>query len=275
MSLQKLNEIHIVTNYNKEFAYDDYVDYADGYTELIIQFLMYAKENILIQSDSYYFFIIKRGLETISHIFKFLFMYTKNFALTIHHCKKSFFYYTEFIGQIGDDNHTYLQLNSKDAILFVFKKTIFEINNKYRQNFNLTEVKDKEFLDFFLNYITIMNQLLFYSLSNKITMDEKDNAIYYCIEVPLKITKLIYSNKLSIRQTNNNIQIITLLFQMLQQRETKIDTMMIILRIFCKKLRKKKITYNHIKSKLADIKFDVICADYTPLRIVNSLFNIG
>ena len=46
--------------------------------------------------------------------------------------------------------------------------------------------------------------------------------------------------------------LITLLFQMLQQRETKIDTMMIILRIFCKKLRKKKVTYNHIKSKLAE-----------------------
>ena len=58
-----------------------------------------------------------------------LYMYTKNLEITMHHCKKAYCYYVEFIGQIGDDNHSFLQLNSKDATLFVYKKTIFEINN--------------------------------------------------------------------------------------------------------------------------------------------------
>ena len=105
------------------------------YINLINHFLDHIKKHVLIQNQSYFIFVIERGLETISHIFLFLFMYTKNFDLTMHHCKKSFFYYIEFIGQIGDDNHTYLQLSSKDAALFVLKKTIFEINHKHRQHF--------------------------------------------------------------------------------------------------------------------------------------------
>ena len=43
--------------------------------------------------------------------------------------KQAIFYYVEFIGQIGEDSQGFLQLNSKDAILFVYKKTIFDINN--------------------------------------------------------------------------------------------------------------------------------------------------
>ena len=62
-------------------------------------------------------------------------MYTKNLDLTVYHCKKAYLFYVEFIGQIGDDNNSYLQLNSKDATLFVYKKTIFEINNEYRKQF--------------------------------------------------------------------------------------------------------------------------------------------
>ena len=50
--------------------------------------------------------------------------------------QKSFYYYIEFIGQIGDSNHQFLQLNSKDATLFVFKKTVFEINSDHRKIFS-------------------------------------------------------------------------------------------------------------------------------------------
>ena len=171
---------------------------------------MYHPLNIInfIHNNSYLFFVIKRGLETIGHIFKFLMMYTKNFKLTMHHCKKSFFYYIEFIGQIGDDNHTYLQLSSKDAMLFVLKKTIFEINNKHRQNFSLTEPEEIEILEFFLQFIMILNKLLFYCLGSKIMTGDKTHAIEYCIDSPMKIIKSIYTKKIPIHQIIDNIKII-------------------------------------------------------------------
>ena len=81
--------------------------------------------------NEHFLFITNRGLITFKHIFNILCLYTKNFTLILHHIKKAYLYYVEFIGQIGDDKNTYLQLNSKDATLFVYKKTLFEINNEY------------------------------------------------------------------------------------------------------------------------------------------------
>jgi len=274
MSLQKQNEIHIISNYKKEFNHKNYVEYANNYVDLIEQFLLYTKENVLIQNNSYFFFVIRRGLETIGHIFKFLMMYTKNFNLTMHHCKKSFFYYIEFIGQIGDDNHTYLQLSSKDAMLFVFKKTIFEINNKHRQNFSLTEPEDRELLEFFLQLIMILNKLLFYCLGSKIMTENKISAIEYCIDTPLKIIKSICTKKISITQTIENMKIIMFLFETLKLKNIKFEAVIIILKIFCKKIKKKSITLSHVKNKVSAIKFEDICLIYTPLRIVNYIMNM-
>ena len=82
-----------------------------------------------------------------------LFLYTKNLNMTFYNCQKSYVYYIEFICQIGDESHSYLQLNSKDASLFAFKKTIFDINSDIKKDFNL-EVKHNEYLkiiDIFIN----------------------------------------------------------------------------------------------------------------------------
>ena len=49
--------------------------------------------------------------------------------LSFYHTQKAYYFYIEYIEQISDDNITFLQLTSRDAILFVYKKTIFELNN--------------------------------------------------------------------------------------------------------------------------------------------------
>ena len=61
-----------------------------------------------------------------------LFIY-KKFRFTYKHCQQGFFYYVEFIGQIGNDNGGFLQLSSKDAVLFVYKKTLFDLNPEYKK----------------------------------------------------------------------------------------------------------------------------------------------
>ena len=90
-----------------------------------------------------------------------IFLYTKNIDLTLIHCKKALYYYIEFIGQIGDESHSYLQLNSKDAMLFIYKKTIFEINSEHRAHFELDE-NEKHFMERFTKVNTIANELLLY-----------------------------------------------------------------------------------------------------------------
>ena len=110
----------------------------------------------LFIQDKNCFFLINRGFETLAHCFRQLFMYTKNLELTCFHCKKAYYYYIEFIGQISDDTHSYLQLTSKMQ-LFFFKKTIFEIDNSVRKQIVISE-KEKQFLKY-ANSINMINEI--------------------------------------------------------------------------------------------------------------------
>ena len=87
--------------------------------------------NISIRKIDYFKHIITYGIECITHIYKLLLLHTKNISLTEHHCEKNVLFYVEFISQIGDDNHTFLQLTSKDAVLFLYKKSLFELNEDH------------------------------------------------------------------------------------------------------------------------------------------------
>lgn len=122
----KNNEIQNVDNYFKIISENE-VEIYTKYTNIIIQYLLLGIEKIKNHNDEYVKYILIKGLYMITYVFNILLKYTCNLELTYHHCQKSYSYYIEFIGQIGDDAVTYLQLNSKDAALFVYKKTIFEI----------------------------------------------------------------------------------------------------------------------------------------------------
>jgi len=100
------------------------------YNLLIIEYLNFININNK--------FVIIRGLTTITHVFNIILYYTRNIDVALYHGQKSFYYYVEFISQITDEDNLFLNLNSRDASLFVYKKTIYEINKEFK------EAKDKE-----------------------------------------------------------------------------------------------------------------------------------
>ena len=81
------------------------------YVAIITQYLKQCNDSIIIQNNSYKNFVIKRGINTISSVYKLLLIYTKNLNYTSFNCEKASSYYIEFIGQISDDNHSFLELN--------------------------------------------------------------------------------------------------------------------------------------------------------------------
>ena len=141
----KMNEYDLqnIENYNKIIIDNEDEIYA-RYTNIIIQYLLLGIEKIKNHNADYVKYILIKGVFTISYVFKMLLMYTCNLQLTYHHCQKSYSYYIEFIGQIGDDAVTYLQLNSKDAALFVYKKTIFDILEEVKKKYTEVDVNDKK-----------------------------------------------------------------------------------------------------------------------------------
>jgi len=107
--------------------------------------MLLAEYGKLNQPQSYNF-IIGRGIDTISHVFIMMLFYSKNLNMSYYHSQKAFYYYIEFIGQITGDTNC-LQLSSKDAMMFVYKKTIFEINQKYVQPMQESDTQKMEQLN--------------------------------------------------------------------------------------------------------------------------------
>ncbi len=228
-------------NYNQNFEFSDTKTYVGRYVELINEYMLYVVENMIIQDDAYLLFLIQRGVETIMHCFKFLLMYTKNLELTIYQCKKALYYYIEFIGQISDVSlhHSYLQLNSKDATLFVYKKTIYDINNVYRKNF-IQSKNDKQFLNSISNIIVLFNATLFHLLQKeRLKYSKKESIIHFAIDRATSITDKLF-NKNNYFLTDIKTELCLFVFRIFQTYD--IDTIKYsnICEIFIKKLRKYK-----------------------------------
>lgn len=100
-----------------------------NYTKLLETYHLLFKKNIVTKKMNYIDFIYKQGMKCIKHIFIFLLQHSNNLQFTYYHCEKGIYYFTEFISQIENEN-SFLKLSSIDAIIFVYKKTIYNINKK-------------------------------------------------------------------------------------------------------------------------------------------------
>lgn len=196
----KMNEFDLqnIENYNK-IILDSEDEIYSKYTNVIIQYLLLGIEKIKNQNAEYVKYILIKGVFTISYVFKTLLTYTCNTQLTYHHCQKSYSYYIEFIGQIGDDAVTYLQLNSKDAALFVYKKSIFEILDEVKKKYTENEMNEKKIKNVSL-MIDIYNKLIETEIthldSEQLKNTEFINKIYSSIgRVNSKLFKLYYSSE--------------------------------------------------------------------------------
>jgi hypothetical protein len=130
------------------------------YANLIIEYTSFISEKVNIKNKKYYNYIYDRGLDTISHVFSLILFYTKNLDITYYHSQKAFYFYVEFIEQIIDIQHSFLQLSSRDACIFVYKKTVYEINNEYRKTIDtITVTKDTRF-ELLNSYIEIYKILI-------------------------------------------------------------------------------------------------------------------
>ena len=262
-------------NYNQDFEFSDTKTYVGRYVELINEYMLYVVENMIIQDDAYLSFLIQRGVETIMHCFKFLLMYTKNLELTIYQCKKALYYYIEFIGQISDVSlhHSYLQLNSKDATLFVYKKTIYDINNIYRKNF-IQSNNDKQFLNSISNIIVLFNATLFHLLQKeRLKYSKKESIIHFAIDRATSITDKLFT-KNNYFLTDIKTELCLFVFRIFQTYD--IDTIKYsnICEIFIKKLR--KYSENEIpdvkillKEKLSDNESIRNLEEMSALRYIN------
>ena len=197
MSIISKNCIQNVDNYNLSFQ-DTCTTIFAKYLLLINEYLKHCLDNIYIQNQVYYTYVIKKCISTLNHVFKILLLYTKNLDLIYYNCQKSYIYYIEFIGQIGEENHSFLQLNSKDATLFVYKKTIFDIPNDIRKDY-ISDDLDKKLVNNVDSMIKIYNTILYKYIDNNSVIT--DIIKYSGTELQNSMLKII---KIFIEANNSN-----------------------------------------------------------------------
>ena len=151
--------------------YKDNIEYSvfevnTKYINIIIEYL-----TNIINNDIYSTFIIIRGIETITHTFKYILYYTNNLDLTYYHSQKALYLYIEFINQITTDRNVFLQLNSRDALMYVYKKTIFELDRVYCKDICDSNKKFVEHIKQVNEFIELSTSIIFYILNNKETLN--------------------------------------------------------------------------------------------------------
>jgi hypothetical protein len=88
--------------------------------------------------------ILRCGYKSLLYIYRVLLLYTRNLDLAYYHTQKSIYYYMEFIDQILLEPNAFLKLTPYDAVLFVYKKTIFQLNQQHKSLFiEVQDDKDK------------------------------------------------------------------------------------------------------------------------------------
>jgi hypothetical protein len=243
--------LYNVENFNKHFPYiNTYIQ--DKYIRLILEYLKYILENIKITNGSYSKFIIIRGFDTISHVFNNILFYTHNLDITYYHSQKAFYFYVEFIEQITEDKNMFLQLNSRDATMYVYKKTLFEINNEYRKNLQPNNVEINNIFQILNEYINLYKNLI-YNIINKMDFVIYDKSTIH--NIILKFENIC--NKLNILELKeSHIKTIQVFIDKININELSIQKYIEIIEILIKKVTKNVNKIDIIKNKNIDLQLN-------------------
>ena len=228
--------LHNLENFKKELEHD-ISDIIEKIVGLILDYFKFIIENIKLRNSGFSRFIIIRGLDTVLNVFNFILLYTKNLDVTYFHCQKSFYFYVEFVGQISEDEKMFLQLSSRDASTYVYKKTIFDINSELRKS-------NEEISDYTKLKLTVINCYieLYKTLLLKLINDDFNNNknLNLLEELYKKLNNL--SNKSFIHELNN-------IFENLFYNTQNANEFYEISILLIKKINKNPEIIENIKSK--------------------------
>ena len=259
--------LHNTSNYKPSIK-NSVLEILNKIVEVILEYMCFISEKVTKKNKKYNKFIFERGLKKLIHVFSNIFYYTKNLELSFYHTQKAYYFYIEFIEQISDDNITFLQLSSKDAILFVYKKTIFELNNECKKNTKEQSLEEKNILRTVNLYINMYKGMVLYIMNHN--NEHKKDYLNTSCNLIKNISETLNKNKMNYEQIDCLYEFTTLLYN------TKIEIVDFfhLLDEFIKKINlKKKIDENIIKYKFYDVKINDFINNNELNKIVEHIFS--
>jgi hypothetical protein len=239
--------LHNVGNYKNELI-SSLDDITDKYSNLLIEYLKFILENIKKKNTNCHKFIIIRGLHTITNVFLTVLLYTKNIDITHFHCQKSIYFYVEFIGQISEDEKMFLQLTSRDASIYVYKKTIFEINNEFKKLNEKSSMEFKNNMNIINSYINLYKMYIHKIIDNN---NEKNEKNEYYIDIFKNISEKLNNNLVD----KNKIKVLEYIVGKLYNKIDDIDLFYNVNNELVKKFNKNPNILNNVGKKILEENF--------------------
>jgi hypothetical protein len=237
----------------------------EKYKTIIIEYIIYLFEtNAISKTSNISEYLIIRGLDTITHVFLNLLYYTKNIDLVFFHCEKSFYFYLEFVSQISQDDKSFLQLSSRDACIYVYKKTIYDVLSEVKKN-NICTEKTITVIDSVSKNIDIY-KIIFYKIIN-VNIQTKDEI--------KDIFNLIYEVTHNLTILNLNNKQLVFMYEIINSISSNIENLKLFLNFlieFLKKIKNNSLLFNdiHIK-KIYNINYKDL-NDHNVCEFVKSIF---
>ena len=261
--------LYNVANYRTSIE-NSVQDILNRFVTVIIEYMQFISEKITMKNKPYYKFVFERGLETVLHVFSVIFYYTKNLDLTFYHTQKAYYFYIEFIEQISDDNVTFLQLSSRDAIMFVYKKTIFELNNEYKKNMSEPSNEDKNILSTIDAYTYIYKSFVQFIINhNNFKYETKIEYINISCDAIELISETLNKNKIK----KPYIDCIYVFTNLIADKKLDLKEFFKLIDEFIRKINsKKKFDDKLIKNKIYDTEITNFISNNEYNKIVEWIF---
>ena len=244
-------DINNMDLYNRNTENLDFIKELKRYSKIVNLFLKSIKDKL--NKHKFEKFIINRGVNTIKHVFLYTLFYTRNIEFASLLSKKAYIYFIEFIVQIKQDIHAFLCLTSRDASIFVFKKTIFNIKKQFIKDNHPNSTTDKN-IKRMTKYIEILNSIY---LLNCGSIDAKRINILI-----RKIHNLNYAKTTIMITFINHIK----------SHSADENRFYFLIYFFVKKLNKHQMSLELLTEKLIDSKFKPYMEELRPNKFINWLF---
>lgn len=264
-----------ISDFNETISISEYQSIMREYKEIIGGYLIHISDNMTIHNKEYYEYIVSRGLDTLKHCFNLLLLYTKNINIVSYYCKKALCYYVEFIGQIAQDSNSYLELNAKDATLFVYKKTIFEIDTEYRKNY-VSNVEEAPLFELISINAEIYNNLIINNLHLRFKLDTigKVDMLNIVKQSTSSFDKL-YNKNVSIETNIIQNKGIESFINIMHNELSVIEKYVELCDIFIRKSKKKNITIAMIRDCFYMEEYAPKLIKFSSLKFVNWMFQVS
>lgn len=184
---------------------------------IVIQYyVFYSIENMSNINE----YIFNSGIFMSVNVFRLLLYYTKNLELTLYHTQNAIYYYVEYISQITDAEHNlFFNLSIKDAITYVYSRTIFNVNKSFVKKLNKKDTNSFKFISNNYNeYVTIISYIGMYILQNphedfKSLLQEISNIYIELFDKKINYNNILLSMNNIDNERIKNLNDITHLFR--------------------------------------------------------------